>query len=307
MTVRLSVFCGFLGSGKTTFLRHQVRLGALGSAALIINEAAEAPVDPALLPDHAVRVLSGGCVCCSALDALMTLLAQMAAQGTKQIVLETSGLADPGPIRAALSRPDSPVLLGEVVTVVDALHGLATLQGEPLARAQVIGADALILSKLDAADAKDVAVLVATLRQMNPGAPLFGAVKGAEVPVPDDALALPVMFEADPTDGPIAAFTLPLGAQPDWTAISLWVAGMLHARGGQVLRMKAVVRTPAGRLLLQTVRQTIQTPEILPDLPDDSDNRLVVIGRGLTQADLASSLRRFTHAGVGPTLGLRGR
>ena len=151
---RLSVFCGFLGSCKTTFLRHQLRTGTLGKVALIINEAATVPVDPELVPFVEVAVLADGCACCTARARLIDLLCQMTRSDAPpaRIVLETSGLADPAPIAAAIkgtAELTGRLVVSEVVTLVDAVHGAATLRQETLARAQVTAADALILTKLD--------------------------------------------------------------------------------------------------------------------------------------------------------------
>ncbi len=74
------------------------------------------------------------------------------------------------------------------------------------------------------------------------------------------------------------------------------LSALLYARGNDVLRVKGVMRTPAGRLLLQTVRNTVQSPEILPQQPEPLDNVMVVIGRGYRAQDLRRSLRYFTAA-----------
>jgi G3E family GTPase len=89
---------------------------------------------------------------------------------------------------------------------------------------------------------------------------------------------------------------LSLGPEPDWSALGVWLSALLHARGNEIVRVKGVVRTPAGRLLLQTVRKVVQPPEILP--VDDSryglDNGIVVIGRGFDPNDLRLSFQHFT-------------
>ena len=86
----------------------------------------------------------------------------------------------------------------------------------------------------------------------------------------------------------------------DWTAFTVWLSALLHARGDDVVRVKGVVRTPAGRLLLQSVRKVVQSPEILPPQEDDpgrEDNTIVVIGRGYRGEDLRRSLAYFAGSG----------
>ena len=91
-----------------------------------------------------------------------------------------------------------------------------------------------------------------------------------------------------------------LDADTDWTAFSVWLSALLHARGDDILRVKGVIETPAGRLLLQSVRKTVQSPEILPprdNSPAGEDNSLVFIGRGFRAEQLTRSLRHFVGAG----------
>ncbi|MEO8668272.1 MAG: GTP-binding protein [Bauldia sp.] len=313
--IRLTVLGGFLGSGKTTWLRHQLHDGAFGDALVVVNEAAATPVDDILLGRSSrLLVLAGGCACCTGRDDLIALLRRVcdersgtdsAGERLQHIVLETSGLADPGAIVAAI-RAD-PILVhhivvSEIVVTVDALHGLDQLGGEPLGRRQVEAADQLLVTKVDAAGDEPLVRLLATLHAMNPGAALSGAVRGSGVPLPDFACAAPEPLGelASGDAAPIFATRLTLDERIDWTAFSLWLSALLHARGDDVLRVKGVVRTPAGRLLLQSVRKIVQSPEMLPKEGQETggeDNTIVVIGRGYDAGDLLRSLRHF--AGIG--------
>ena len=299
--IRLTLLGGFLGSGKTTWLRHQLHVGAWRGAAVLVNEAAETPVDDALLPG--ARVLAGGCACCSGRAALVTELRRLcdlrsrAGDGPDEIVLETSGVADPGPIIAAI-RGDPVlayhVLVAEVIVLVDARHGLDQLAREPLGRRQIEAADRLILTKLDTA--ADLATLCATLRALNPAAGQMAAHLGSPVPLPPlPAGARPAPL-ADLTDrGAIFPTEITLAGQTDWPAFTVWLSALLHARGEDVMRVKGVVRTPAGRLLIQTVRKQVQSPEILPEQSDRRDDTIVVIGRGYQAQDLHRSFARFAR------------
>ena len=136
--MRLTVLGGYLGSGKTTWLRHQLHEGLFRDAFVVVNEAAETPVDDVLLARSSrIAVLAGGCACCTARADLLTLLKGICDERSRtasgderlqRIVLETSGLADPGPIVEAI-RAD-PVLVhhivvSEIIVAVDALHALA--------------------------------------------------------------------------------------------------------------------------------------------------------------------------------------
>jgi G3E family GTPase len=310
--MRLTVLGGFLGSGKTTWLRHQLHEGALKDAFVIVNEAAETPVDDILLTRSSrIAVLAGGCACCTARADLLALLRTICDERSRtasgderlqRIVLETSGLADPGPIVEAI-RAD-PILVhhivvSEIIVAVDALHALTQLRGEPLGRRQVEIADRLVVTKVDAAEEGTLARLLATLRAINPGAAISGAIKGSQAALPPSHDAQPEALpdlSGDAERPAIFPTRLVIDETIDWTAFSVWLSALLHARGDDVLRVKGVVRTPAGRLLVQSVRRIVQSPEIVPEQADGEgreDNTIVVIGRGYQGDDLRKSLRYF--------------
>ena len=305
--LRLTVLGGYLGSGKTTWLRHQLHAGSFGPHVhVIVNEAAETPVDDALLGQ--VTLLAGGCCCCVGQGALIAALrricdtrSQIGAERMDAIVLETSGLADPGAIVAAIQGDPvlvNHILLAETLVAVDALHAVSQLTTEPLGRRQVGAADRLILTKTDACAPADLAALRATLAMLNPGAEVTAATLGETVALPllptgTKAATLPPLPDEDGR-GPILPTQVLVGPDIDWSAFALWLSALLHARGNDLVRVKGVIRTPAGRLLLQTVRRVVQSPEILPDRPDQGqDNRIVFIGRGYRPADLDRSLHQF--------------
>lgn len=313
--LRLAVLGGFLGAGKTTWLRHQLHVGLYRDAAVIVNEAAETPVDDALLGQaSSLHVLAGGCACCTARAELVRLLRRICDERTRaasgdrspqRIVLETSGLADPGPIVAAI-RSD-PVLVhhivvSEIVVLVDGLHALPQLRSDRLGRRQIEAADRLVVTKADGVGEEALARLVATLRQLNPGAEVSGATQGVPVALPSaegvEPEHLPTL--ADGAEPPVFPVRLAIGGAVDWTVFTVWLSALLHARGDDVLRVKGVVRTPASRLLLQSVRRVVQSPEILPEQPDRDDDAVIVIGRGYRAEDLRRSLEHFAGTQAGP-------
>lgn len=313
--LRLTILGGYLGSGKTTWLRHHLHAGTLGeSVHVIVNEAAETPVDDALLGD--VTLLAGGCCCCTGKAALIAALHRICDERSQtggprldMIVLETSGLADPAAIVAAIQGDPvlvNHILVGETLVTVDALHALSQLTTEPLGRRQVGAADRLILTKTDACPTADLAALRATLAVLNPGADITAAVLGETVtlpPLPVGTVPAPLPpLPEDDSRSPILPTQVRVDPAIDWSAFTLWLSALLHARGDDLVRVKGVIRTPAGRLLLQTVRKVVQSPEILPDQPQqDQDNRIVFIGRGYRPEDLEKSLHRFLGRPLPPS------
>ena len=310
--IPLTLLGGFLGSGKTTWLRHQLHAGEMAQSLVIVNEAADVPVDDMLLSRSSeIRMLAGGCACCDGKDRLIALLREVCDERVDEnftgaqhthLVLETSGLADPGPIVDAI-RTDPVlmhhILVREIVVVVDALHGIAYLKSEPLGRSQVETADQLIITKADAVDDAALRQLSATLNVINPGAKLSATVMGSEVTLPEagdaDAVHLPAFNSSGSGANPVISTSIRLAGGTDWTAFGLWLSALLHARGDDVVRVKGVMRTPSGRLLLQSVRKIVQSPEILPDsvTARKDENCIVFIGKGFKRRDLQMSLKRF--------------
>ncbi|MEP9398941.1 CobW family GTP-binding protein [Mesorhizobium sp. KR2-14] len=307
----LTIIGGFLGAGKSTWLRHQLHEERFGTVHLIVNEAAETPVDNLLLGKaEQVEVLAGGCACCEGREALIAALRNICgnqdaldSRRIDRILLETSGLADPGAIALALS--EDPILarrlaVDGVIVLVDALHGAQQLAGEELSRRQVEAAERIVITKSRGIPPGQVARLTRTLRLINPAV----AVEGAELGVP---LELPADLDAQPYElpeiaaraEPIKPYRLSIAEGGGWASLSVWLSALLAARGNDIVRVKGVVTSPDGRLLLQSVRRVVQAPEILPEPegadrgPAPQDDIIVLIGRGMDEKLLARSWERF--------------
>src|SRR6202167_2399418 len=177
--IPVTVITGFLGAGKTTLLRRFLASPEGQGAAVIVNEFGAVGIDDALVRDSADEtvLLGNGCVCCITRTDLQAALRRLgfdrehgAVPPFSRIVIETSGLADPGPILQTFSTDRA--LGGEfhidvVVAVVDAVNGDAALDSAPEARKQVILADRLIISKTDLANGAVVERLTQRLQRLN--------------------------------------------------------------------------------------------------------------------------------------------
>lgn len=197
----LIILGGFLGAGKSTWLRHQLRAGMLRGAEVFVNEAAGTPVDDLLLGDAArVTVLAGGCACCDGRPALVAALRKWCDRrnGAARVVLETSGLADPARIVEAV-RAD-PVLthhlrVSEVIVLADAPNVLVQLADEPLGWQQIEAADRIVLTKGEALPDARLAALAGALARINPDALIEAAEQGV-------ALTLPALAGFEPAQLP---------------------------------------------------------------------------------------------------------
>ncbi|MGB7304200.1 MAG: GTP-binding protein [Burkholderiaceae bacterium] len=189
--IPITVLTGFLGSGKTTVLNHLVHQPALSRALVIINEFGEVGLDHMLVTHSAEQgmvVLSSGCLCCTIrtdlVQTLKDVLWRFSIRGERlfdRVLIETTGLADPVPVIHTLAAEPgvmSQYFLDGVVTVVDAVHGIGTIAAHDEALRQVAVADKCLLTKQDLVESSAAELVVARLRQINPGVTVQSVTNG---------------------------------------------------------------------------------------------------------------------------------
>src|SRR6201993_2573970 len=184
---------GFLGSGKTTLIRSLLNTPEGANTAVVVNEYGEIGIDDALLrsSSDATVLLGNGCLCCNMRTDLQETLRELLADRARgavpsfeRVVIETSGLADPGPILQTFATDRAlgrEFHLQVLVAVVDAANGGGNLERMPEARKQVALADRIILTKSDLADPTAVQRLTEQIAALS-AAPLVTAEHGAIAP-----------------------------------------------------------------------------------------------------------------------------
>lgn len=186
-SIPVSIITGFLGAGKSTLLNRLLKDRQLSDCAVIINEFGDVGIDHMLVETSGDQMveLSDGCLCCTVRGELVDTLASFIdlmqtgkMKPISRVVIETTGLADPVPVLQSVIG--NPVLaqnfhLDGVVTVIDALNGMRSLDNHEEARRQAAVADRLVISKTTMAEPAEVNALVARLMAINPNARIVDA------------------------------------------------------------------------------------------------------------------------------------
>jgi len=181
--IPLNIFTGFLGAGKTTLLNRLLKDPAMSDTAVLVNEVGDIGIDHNLyeIVEDGVILLSSGCLCCSVRGDLVNSLENLLrardngrCKPFNRVVVETTGIADPASVIHILMTQPYLTLryrLDGVVTLVDAVNGMKTLDAHEEAVKQAAMADRLVITKTDLAEGKaQLSALRKRLKKLNPAA-----------------------------------------------------------------------------------------------------------------------------------------
>jgi len=258
------VVTGFLGSGKTTLVNALLRKQS--DSLVIVNEFGEVPVDHALVENSVEKAIAlpNGCLCCHLRGDLEETLIGAAMRrrrgdiaGFDRVIVETSGLADPGPVAQTLYADQAlarDFKLGPIVTVVDAFDLQSRKISADIARAQIAAADVVVLSKVDRAN--DSGAAEAEVRALNPGVPCIRAEFGEVDPLAilEAKPGTDHVFAAAAHDSRIRSFALRFEQPVRRELLQRFLATLVELRGADLLRVKGIVPTEDGMVLVQGVR-----------------------------------------------------
>ncbi len=298
----VTVVTGFLGSGKTTLIRALLDKPEGAGTAVVVNEYGEIGIDHALLRSSSdVTVLLGnGCLCCNVRTDLQETLRELFADRARgavpsfeRVVIETSGLADPGPVLQTFATDRAlgrEFHLQALICVVDAVTGMANLEEMPEARRQAALADRVVVSKSDLAGPGAAERLIAQIAALNP-APIGIARNGEIEPsfLLDEPEAPRRSFDlgaAGHSHG-LASFSLVFDEPLSWPAFEQAMMVLTALPGPDLLRVKGLVAVAEcrGPVVVHFVQHVAHPPIELEDWPDeDRRSRLVFITRGLARA-----------------------
>lgn len=305
-----TVVSGFLGAGKTSLINRLVaaRAGA-ERIGVVVNEAGDIGLDGDLLGDVSDDVveIADGCVCCTSQGELLEAITRLhgAAGQLDRIIVETSGLADPGPVIDALASVAHVLRLDTMVTVIDAVHALDQLDRlkSPEAFQQVQLATHVVISKSDLADDDVLAAVRARVGALNPEAQIIVASRGEVDP---ELLIDRFAFGAEADngqgeshehgDGPehghdhdhahldVEIFSIELAEELDAGRFDGWLGGLIMLKAPDLFRIKAIVALAGEprRQVVHGVQSYVESAAGREWEPDEArTSRIVIIGRDL--------------------------
>lgn len=334
--IPVTLLTGFLGSGKTTLLNKLLAAPAMKDSAVIINELGSTGLDHILatqvdsehIADNTV-LLESGCICCSLknelADTMRDLFFKRALQAIPQfnrLVIETTGMADPGPILGNLMNEpviESVFRLDAVVVTIDSVYGLKQLQEHIEARKQAAVADVLLLTKTDLASTEEISALKEKLIDINAGATQHKIAHGDINPdlIIDVGLFDPTGKIAEPqrwlrapiknnspkgtlpqarTHNEIASFTVTLPNPIYWRDLKPVILKLCQTYGDKLLRLKGIIHVAdqSAPLAIHAVHFTPYPPTLLVGWSEvEPSNRIVLIGKGLNEAEIRKLLTQF--------------
>jgi G3E family GTPase len=324
--IPVTVLTGFLGAGKTTLLSHLLTQNHGYHCAIIINEFGAVSIDHQLIvgADEEILELNNGCLCCRVRKDLIQSIGDLFKKQKRfdYVLVETTGLAHPGPVAQTFLLPDlTKVLrLDGIVTVADARHLEHELTEAPEASAQIAFADVILLNKTDLVSSADLARVEGRIRIMNALAKIHRTqraqidvggildIKARDLNAPFE---LPVAGEPEEHgehdheedrheghgqaahshyhDEKVRSFSIVDDRPLDLKKTEAWISDLVGSMGANIYRCKGIlfIQGEPKRVVFQGVQMMFEaTPERFWKPDEQRQSRLVFIGRELDEAKI---------------------
>lgn len=314
--IPVTILTGFLGAGKTTLLNRILTEQHGQRIAVIENEYGEIGIDHELVvnTDEEIFEMNNGCICCTVRGDLIRILGKLIKRRDRfdRILVETTGLADPGPVVQTFFMDDDMkenFRVDSVTTIVDAKHFLLHIDDGEETREQVAFADVILLNKCDLVGPADMDDLERKLRSINALAKIHRTINGEidlEKVLEVGGFNLDHATEVDPHflepedehhhhhhDEKVTSIGLEADGECDGRKVNSWLTELVRTQGQDIFRMKGVFAIAGNpdRVIFQGVHMLIDAANGGAWDSRKRENKLVFIGRNLDREALEAGFR----------------